>query len=71
MEYCRRFIKGYVIMMQDDQGTVQVNQHEVANAYDLNSGHVSVILRELVNKGTLRKMSPHGYRKPAVYQVIA
>ena len=70
MKECREFIKGFISIKADRKGHFSVNQHEVANTYGLNSGHISVCLKDLINDGKIRKVKPHGYRKPAVYQVV-
>lgn len=70
MKECREFLKGFISLKADRKGHFSVNQHEVANTYGLNSGHISVCLRDLINDGKIRKVEPHGYRKPAVYQML-
>lgn len=70
MQACRRFINEFIHTTKNDQGYVQVNQHQVANTFGLNSGHISVVLRELLHQGTLKKIATHGHRRPATYQVI-
>lgn len=67
----REIILGYINMQKDKDGKFTVNQHEVANAFNLNSGHISQVLSELIKQGKIVKLSPASAGKPAVYKVVA
>ena len=67
----RDFILLYINTKKDNNGLVSVNQHEVANAFGLNSGSISRVLKSLLEEGKIVKVIPHGPNKPAVYKVVA
>ncbi len=67
----RDFILLYINTKKDNNGLVSVNQHEVANAFDLNSGSISRVLKSLLEEGKIIKITPHSAGNPAVYKVVA
>jgi DNA-binding MarR family transcriptional regulator len=68
---CRAIILEFIHSMKDKRGLVSVNQHEVANAFGLNSGSISRILKSLIEEGKIVKVIPHSSGRPAVYRVVA
>ena len=68
---CREIIVEFIHTMKDKKGMVSVNQHEVANAFGLNSGSISRVLKSLLEEGKIIKVTPHSAGKPAVYKVVA
>lgn len=70
MKECRDFVRFYINVEKDKKGFFTLNQHAVANAYGLNSGSISYCLKDLINKGAIRKVKSHATGRPAVYQVV-
>ncbi|SHJ82195.1 helix-turn-helix domain-containing protein [Propionispora hippei] len=68
---CREIIVEFIHTMKDKKGFVTVNQHEVANAFGLNSGSISRVLKSLIEEGKIVKVVPHSSGRPAVYRVVA
>lgn len=59
----------HIIRTKDVTGVVTVNQHEVGNKYNLNSGSISKVLKQLRVDRYLVQLTRPAPGRPAVYKV--
>lgn len=62
-------VLAHIMRTKDSKGEVTINQHEVANKYNLNAGNISKFIKDLRDEFFLVKIKGHAAGRPAVYRV--